>query len=75
MCLHLFSSTTTTSASFLGPSQLEQSTIVKSNTVRRQAFSNDEAEAFRQIFDEGLNASDYIINILEPKLYYEGIWK
>ena len=75
MCLHLFSNITTTSASFLGPSQLEQSTIVKSNTVRRQAFSNDEAEAFRQIFDEGLNASDYIINILEPKLYYEGIWK
>jgi len=80
ICLHLISSTTGISASFIGPSHPEQSPLTKSNTVRRHALPNydnniNRVNDINQIVDEGLNASDYIINVLEPQLYYAGTCK
>jgi len=39
---------------------------------KSQSTAASEFEQFRQIVGEGLNASDYIINVLEPQLYYQG---
>lgn len=70
ICFHLISCTTGTSS---GSSHSESSPIIKTNIVRRHLFSNlNDQEQFRQIVDEGLNTSDYIINVLEPQLYYAG---
>lgn len=36
-------------------------------------LSPEQVQLIEQIFLAGLNASDYLLNVLEPRLYKEGI--